>query len=47
MKETMTPRERVLCTLNGGIPDRVPWVEIYVQPGMAEKLLNRPEKESL
>lgn len=42
MKETMTPRERVLCTLNGGIPDRVPWVEIYVQPGMAEKLLNRP-----
>lgn len=42
MKETMTPRERVLRTLNGEIADRVPWVEIYVQPDMVEKIVNRP-----
>lgn len=30
MKKTMTPRERLLCTLQGGIPDRVP-VAPFVQ----------------
>ncbi len=44
MKETMTPRERVLATLEGKIADRVPWVELYVQDGMAEKILKRPVK---
>ncbi len=44
MKETMSPRERVLATLEGKVADRVPWVELYVQDGMAEKILNRPVK---
>lgn len=46
MKETMTHRERLLCVMNGGIPDRVPWLECYVQPGMVTKLLGREVPEA-
>ncbi|NLM95767.1 MAG: hypothetical protein GX165_09380 [Firmicutes bacterium] len=38
----LTPRERVMTTLAGGIPDRVPWIESGIDPVVAEKLLGRP-----
>lgn len=31
---TMTPRERIMTVLDGGIPDRVPTFEMYVDPGV-------------
>ncbi|MGI6034300.1 MAG: uroporphyrinogen decarboxylase family protein [Limnochordia bacterium] len=38
----MKPRERILATINGQIPDRVPWLEMVIDPTVAEKLLGRP-----
>lgn len=38
----MTSRERVLTTLNGGIPDRVPFMELYVAEAFGLRLLGRP-----
>ncbi|NLM95374.1 MAG: hypothetical protein GX165_07395, partial [Firmicutes bacterium] len=40
----MKPRERILATLNGQIPDRVPWLEMVIDPAVAEKLLGRPSE---
>ena len=34
----MTSRERVLCVLNGGIPDRVPWIENFISNEVVESL---------
>jgi uroporphyrinogen decarboxylase len=39
----MTSKERVLLALNRKIPDRVPWVEGYVNNVLAEKLLKRTD----
>lgn len=39
--EQMTPRERVLTALQLGQADRVPWVENYVHPSLANKILGR------
>jgi uroporphyrinogen decarboxylase len=41
MKNQMTSRERVMTALNGGQPDRVPWLEAYVHPGLVTKLLGK------
>jgi uroporphyrinogen-III decarboxylase len=41
MPKKMTPRERVLTALNGGIADRVPWVESYVHSSLVNKILGR------
>ena len=35
----MTPRERVLCALGRGEPDRVPYCEANIDPMVATKLL--------
>ena len=40
-KEQMTPRERVMCALNRGQGDRVPWIENYIHLGMVKQLLGR------
>ena len=37
----MTSRERVLTALEGGIPDRVPWVESYVHSSLVNTILGR------
>jgi uroporphyrinogen-III decarboxylase len=39
----MKPRDRVLCALRLGRPDRVPWVEGEVSPVIARALLGREE----
>ncbi len=41
MPDKMVPRERVLTALQGGTPDRVPWVESYVHPSLVNKILGR------
>ncbi|MGI6036853.1 MAG: uroporphyrinogen decarboxylase family protein [Limnochordia bacterium] len=38
----MKPRERILATIKGEIPDRVPWLEMVIDSGLAEKILGRP-----
>ncbi len=43
--DQMTPRERVLTALRLGQPDRVPWVENYVHPSLANVLLGREAKQ--
>ena len=40
MKKTMTPRERFLCALDGGVPDRVPTFELEFQ--LSEELMGKP-----
>ncbi len=37
----MTSRERVLCALNGGTPDRVPYCELGVDEAVVRQLLDR------
>jgi uroporphyrinogen decarboxylase len=39
----MTSRERVLCALRGGTPDRVPYCELGVDESIALRLLGRDE----
>jgi hypothetical protein len=41
MKSEMTSRERVMTALNLGQPDRVPWIEAYVHPGLVNKIFGR------
>lgn len=41
MADRMTPCERVMTALKGGIPDRVPWVESYVHPSLVNTILGR------
>lgn len=38
----MNSRERVIKALSLKTPDRVPWMEAYVDPYLASQLLNRP-----
>lgn len=45
-KAQMTPRERVLTAIKGGQADRVPWVEVYAQPALADKILGRRSEPS-
>ena len=40
----MISRERVLSTLNLNQPDKVPYMEIFVDEGLGQKLLGRKEK---
>jgi len=42
MADSMTSRERVLAVLRLARPDRVPYLEIGVDPALAEQLLGRP-----
>lgn len=44
MGNEMTSRERVLTALNGGQPDRVPWMESYVHTSLTNKILGREVK---
>lgn len=37
---SMTPRERLLTVLNGGMPDRVPWLEISVEEGLLKQVMD-------
>ena len=39
----MTSRERVLCALAGGTPDRVPFTEQFVAAPIPQRLLGRPD----
>jgi len=39
-EDKMSPRQQVLCALNRGVPDRVPWIEIEFNKGIAAKLLD-------
>ena len=39
----MNSRDRVLTVLEGGIPDRVPWIENYIANEVAEALLGRKD----
>lgn len=41
VNQQMTPRERVMTALSLGRPDRVPWVEAYVHPTLANQILGR------
>ena len=38
----MSPRERVLCALRGGTPDRVPFAEQFVGGTIPQQLLGLP-----
>jgi len=38
-QQRMSPRERVLTALNLKKPDRVPWMETYIQSDLVEKIL--------
>ena len=37
----MTPRERVLTALSLGVPDRVPWCELAIDPEVARRQVER------
>lgn len=40
----MKPRERILTTLRGEKVDRVPWMEMYIDPKAASDALGRPSE---
>ncbi len=37
--KNMTSRDRVLTTLKGGIPDRIPWMEMRIEPSIQKAVM--------